>query len=313
MSYQNASKIQVPFDATVQNELNETFLLKQEISATSTEIQELGAKRLKYEKMFLSLILVATACLFIHFAIILIAIRMQFGDLISYIDNDVVAIGKTKTDPSEQRKYYNYTDGYSIAFYYKFPGLPMNPFLNTAFPASIVFSYYTPQYSNIFLKDPTLVQQMYIYSVIGSLNECGTQDPTTTDLQQTCAIEPSAHQIICATYGTNAGFKDCKQACQKDTSLGTMGLVGQMVAMGSLGAFAGAMTGKGMANSMNSMKGYGEGAPGQYSEVGMGMGFGAVYAGVGLTMGVVTSEMSKGANAQYQQSISAGYCEQPGT
>jgi hypothetical protein len=47
--------------------------------------------------------------------------------------------------------------------------------------------------------------------------------------------------------------------------------------------------------------------------MGSQMVFAGIYAGVGVTMGIVTSEMSKGANTEYQESISQGYCEQPGT
>ena len=294
-------------------QLRDTTRVLSQSERLNLEIEDMGVKRLKYEKMFIALTLMIVGCLVIHFAIVLVSIRLQFGDMISYIDNEVVAAGKSKSDPSGKSQYYSYSDGYTIAFYYKFPRLPMNPFLNTAFPASVVFSYYTKHYSDYFLRDPKYVQQMYIYSVIGSLNQCGEQDPDLQAIQTTCAIEPSAHQIICATYGTAAGLGDCKQVCRKDTSLGTYSMVGQIVAMGGLGAFAGGMTGKSAASGTNFVKGYGESDPMRISETGTQMGFAAVYATVGVTMGVVTSEMSKGENEEYQQSLDAGYCEQPGT
>ena len=160
------------------------------------------------------------------------------------------------------------------------------------------------------MKDPKYVQQMYIYSVIGSLNQCGSgQDPTLQPIQQTCSVEPGAHQIICATYGTANGLTDCKSVCRKDLSLGTYGMVGQIVAMGGMGAFVGGATGRSSAEGLEKYAGYTEG-PGKMESQMVGA---SLMATVGVTMAVVTTQMSKSEDAEYQKSISAGYCDQPGT
>lgn len=291
------------------SKIQQTEQLKLESLKTEQEIAELNKKRLGYEKMFIALVLMVVVCVIIHFIFVFVSIRIQFGDLIDYIDNEVVAKGKAVSQ-SEQSQYYNYTDGYSIAFYYKFPRIPTNPFLNTAFPASIVFSYYTKRNYDIFTKDPTLVQQMYVYSVIGDINQCGTQDPSEQQIQQTCAEEPSAHQIICATYGTANGLADeCKQVCRKNTSLDTFTMVGQIVAMGGMGAFVGGMTGKGLYQGQTGIM-MGEAGPGAAASGMIGAG---IMFTVGVTMAVVTTQMSKTEDEDYQKSLSAGYCEEPKT
>ncbi len=304
LDYPSGSDL-ISVDPKTVRQFQEITNVQEQSKDVTIEIEELGKKRIGYEKMFLSVVVMVVACLIIHFIFIFISIRMQFGDLIDYIDKDVVAKAKTASNPSD---YYTYTDGYSIAFYYKFPGLPTNPFLNTAFPASIVFSYYTQHFSGTFLRDQTLVQQMYIYSVIGSLNQCGNgQDPTIQPIQQTCSVEPGAHQIICATYGT--AFVDCKHVCRKDISLGTYSMVGQLIAMGGMGAFVGGATGRGTAEGIEKYGGYAEG-PGKMESQIVGA---SLMATVGVTMAVVTTQMSKSEDAEYQEDISAGYCEQPGT
>ncbi len=263
----------------------------------NVEIEDLGNKRLNYEKMFFSVVLLVAACLVIHFLFIYISIRTDFSGVIDYVDG-VVAARDNIADQTIKNMYYNYTDGFTIAFYYKFPRLPTNPFLNLAFPASIIFSYYTPQMATCFTSDPENIQEMYVFSVVGDLNQCGTQDETQQSIQQTCAQEPSAHQIICRTYGTelNCQFGDCKSVCRKDISLGTYTFVGQLVGMGATGAFIGGSAAKGMGESMG---------------VGPQIVSSTVFFAIGASMAAVTTSMSKSESTEYTDSFNKGYCAEP--
>lgn len=148
-----------------------------------------------------------------HIALRMIFIYVEFKGLIDWIDSNIRA--RALANAQAQLTYYNFSSGFSIAFYYVYPNMPTNPFLNNAFPASIIYSYYTPQYQSVFVKNYENVQQMFVYASMGSY--CSQTSASGEGSGIACMRAPDPNEIICATYGQN--FTPCSAVCIKATTM----------------------------------------------------------------------------------------------
>jgi len=186
--------------------LAESFSGRAEIDLSKSEERKLWWIHFYHIILFLFFFVivwhVATRMLFIYF---------EFKGVIDYIDENIRA--RASQDAQTQLKYYNFSSGYSIAYYYVYPNMPTNPFLNNSFPASIIYSYYTPQYQAAFTKSYENVQAMFVYASMGSF--CA--DKPDTGMGVGCMRAPDPNEIICNTYG--AAWAPCSAVCIKSTTM----------------------------------------------------------------------------------------------
>ncbi len=153
-----------------------------------------------------------------HLTTRMIFIYLEYKGMIDWIDTYVVKY-RSQVPADQQLYYYNFSSGYTIAFYYVYPNYPTNPFLNNAFPASVVYSYYTPQYNTAFTAEPKNLQEMFVFASMGSY--CSQKPDQGPGIG--CMRAPDPNEIICGTYGSpignQQGFTQCSALCIKATSM----------------------------------------------------------------------------------------------
>lgn len=144
-------------------------------------------------------------------------IRRKYKNMIDYIDETGAAIDWS---------------GFDVALYYEYPHLPGNKFFDTAFPAAVVYSFYTAAWHDCFADSKGAnMMEMWLFSKLG------TNDPTSKG-----DLSPLA--LICNTWAYKYNITDCKLPCNNPTAPGGIAGIGQSaVSWGMQGAMAGGMIG----------------------------------------------------------------------
>ncbi len=206
----------VPLERTELNTLNqeafaESMSAETEIDLTASETRKLWWIHLYHIVIFIFIFVIVW-----HLVTRMTFIYFEFKGLIEWIDSNIRA--RATLSQQEQLTYYNFTSGYAIVYYYVYPHMPTNPFLNNAFPASIVYSYYTPQYQSLFIKDYSNVQEMFVYASMGSYCQPSTNgNDNDYGLGIGCMRAPDGNEIICNTYGFSKN--PCSSVCIKATEM----------------------------------------------------------------------------------------------
>ena len=186
----------------------ESVSYKTEIDLTISEERKLWCIHLYHSMIFIFIFVIVW-----HLVTRMTFIYFEFKGLIDWIDSNIQK--RSSLSQQDQLTYYNFTSGFSIAYYYVYPNMPTNPFLNNAFPSSIIYSYYTPTYQSLFIKDYSNVQQMFTYGAMGSY--CQPSTNGNDGLGIGCMRAPDANEIVCNTYGS--AFAPCTALCIKGTEM----------------------------------------------------------------------------------------------
>lgn len=186
--------------------LSETFSTETDMLLSKSEKQKLWWIEFYHILIFLFIFVIAW-----HLATRMIFIYLEFKAMIDWIDENIKA--RANLSASEQLKYYNFTSGYAIAYYYVYPHMLTNPFLNNAFPASVVYSFYTPNYFKLMTYES--IQEMFVYASMGSFCQPSQNDGGGPRIA--CMRAPDPNEIICNTYAQQ--YAPCSSVCIKGTSM----------------------------------------------------------------------------------------------
>ena len=229
--------LNLPVTPTELSELHKASLASSVSAYSDIDLTKSEERKLWWIYFYHVIIFIFVFVIVWHLAMRMIFIYVEYKAMIDWIDTFVINV-RSQMPADQQDFYYNFSSGYAIAFYYVYSHFPTNPFLNNAFPASVVYSYYTPLFNAGFTSNPENLQKMFVYASMGSY--CASRPDQGPGIA--CMRAPDANEIICATYGSpignQQGYPQCSAVCIKATNISLQEWAASCIGSGGGGLIA---------------------------------------------------------------------------
>lgn len=199
----------------------------QNVEMIETTAQVRWQNKVKMFQLALTIAFFSTVAIIVGYKVY--TIRSKYKDMIKWVDS-VHPAGYS---------------GWQVALYFEYPHFPTNPFRDTAFPAAVVYSYYTEGWREIFTADKNNLGAMFTAAALGTNSPYAAAD-----------MPPLG--IICHTWGK--ALPACELPCTNPTAPGGIASILQGgLSWGMNGAMMGGMTANPIAAGIGAVLGAGIG------------------------------------------------------
>lgn len=168
----------------------------------------------RVDKIRFILLIIAVAGLLLLIVSTYVTIYIRYKWMIDKID-EAIADGA----------FPDHGSGWFVAFAYEYPVFAALRYNNNAFPAAVVYAYYSSQFSSYMMANQNIyLEQMFEAATNGLPNVSG---------------KPTARQIVCQVVGVPNNISQCERLCPGPNSLGALDYTTSAASWGMQGAFLG--------------------------------------------------------------------------